>query len=120
MGNFNSPENRRIRELELFNDSLMRERILRRKVDLLEEESESRKAQMEDLQGALRHVRTMLQSETKSSESLYGKLVKMTTQRDDYRQELVDLHDYVMSGGDHNCDMGPDCPVMAAIGRNPV
>lgn len=109
----------RIHELEAFNSSLMRERVLRSKNERLEEEAESRRTQVEDLKSSLSHVRAMLNSETKLGETLYGQLVEAKRQRDSFRQELMDLHDYIMSGGDHECDMGPDCPVMECLRMNP-
>lgn len=109
----------RIQELETLTNSLLRERVLRSKNERLEEEVKQGREIEETLKGSLSHVKAMLATETKSNDTMWKKLDEVSRQRDAYRQELMDLHDYIMSGGDHECDMGPDCPVMECLRLNP-
>lgn len=109
----------RIKELESFNFTLLRERALSSKVTRLEEDLKLKREQLDESEREARHLRAMLNTETKAGEFARNRWEEATKQRDDYRQELMDLHDYVISGAIHDCDMGPDCPVMACLARNP-
>lgn len=112
-----TPDQRRIHELEAFNATLLRERALTSKVDRLEEDVERLREQRDEAQSTNRHLRAMLDAETKSGAVHWERLMTMTDQRNKLMEELSDYHDHTIDQFVHSCDGKNGCPVAELLSK---
>lgn len=117
-------EQRRIWELEILTNSLMRERKLNGEINNLKEVLDGREQRIEKLEGE----RKTLQKNLKDLQFLSDNHVTQTNktidmlvrERDDFRQEMSDLHDFMIDQSIHECDGIPGgCPVKNLLYNNP-
>lgn len=107
----------RVEELEILTSALLGERDAKGDLANLQTVYDDLVKNYADVKANLSQVRTAFNTETQTNARLVKVLNEMTAERDAYRQELIDLHDYVLSGGDHKCDMAPECPIMDVLFR---